>query len=65
MGRHEAFMGQKRNACRVLMGKAGRKNTLEFRNVVESTILKLILKECVGVASTDLIWLRMTIDRLS
>jgi len=39
------------------MGKVGRKNTLEFRNVVESTILKLILKKCDGRAWTGLIWL--------
>jgi len=65
VGRHVACMGQKRYARRILMGKVWRKNTLEFRNVVESTILKLILQECDGIASTDLIWLRMTNDGLS
>jgi len=65
VGGHVACMGQKRNARRVLMGKVGRKNTLEFRNVVESTILKLILKKCDGIASTELIWLRMGSDGLS
>jgi len=58
-------MEQKRNARKVLMGKVGRKNTLEFRNVVESTILKLIIKECDEIPSTLLIWLRMTSDGLS
>jgi hypothetical protein len=32
---------------------------MEFRNVDESTILKLILKKCDGIASTEIIWLRI------
>jgi hypothetical protein len=49
-------MGEKRNACRLLVGKSGRK---EDQDVDLSIILGWILERRDGVGWTGLVWLRI------
>ena len=44
-GGHVARVGEKRNACRILLGKSEGRNSLEDLGVDVRVILKLVLKK--------------------
>ena len=56
---HVAYIGHKRNACRILVGKGEGKKPLGRSGVGGRMILKWILKEYFGRVWIGFIWLRI------
>jgi len=56
--KHVAYIGHKRNGCRVLVGKGEGKRPLERSGVGGRMILKWILKKWLGRVWIGFIWLR-------
>jgi hypothetical protein len=54
-----ARMGEKRNACRILVGKPEEKRPLGTYKLDERIILRWILERWDGVVWSGLIWLRI------
>jgi hypothetical protein len=54
---HVAYMAQKRDAFRILVGKPGGRRPLEGLDIGGRIILKRILVRCVRLVWTEMIWL--------